>query len=89
VLRLRSLTVHRAALAVSVVAVVVPILATRYLPFTDAPEHAARVIFTTGGAFTAAARAFVERTHRPCLDKPFDLPLLRRTVRETIQNLGD
>lgn len=40
-LRLQSLTVHRAALAASIAALVVPILATRYLPFTDAPEHAA------------------------------------------------
>jgi len=33
--------VTRAATILSIVAVVVPLLTTRYLPFTDAPEHAA------------------------------------------------
>ncbi|HVH45320.1 MAG TPA: hypothetical protein VM925_23365 [Labilithrix sp.] len=36
-----SKLVFRVALAISIAAVVVPILATPYLPFTDAPEHAA------------------------------------------------
>jgi CheY-like chemotaxis protein len=61
------------------------------------PDQAPAVIFTTGGAFTAASRAFVERAQRPCLDKPFDLALLRSTVREIVerrsasadQKLGD
>jgi PAS domain S-box-containing protein len=36
------------------------------------PAHAGRVAFLTGGAFTAAAREFLERSGRPRIDKPFD-----------------
>jgi len=36
------------------------------------PELARRTVFITGGAFTARAREFLERTASPHLDKPFD-----------------
>jgi signal transduction histidine kinase len=38
-----------------------------------APEQASRIIFVTGGAFTAQARAFLDRVPNPKLDKPVDL----------------
>jgi DNA-binding NtrC family response regulator len=46
------------------------------------PDLAERMIFVTGGAFTPAARAFVEE-HRECvLEKPFELTALRELVRQ-------
>jgi PAS domain S-box-containing protein len=36
------------------------------------PELAGRSIFTTGGAFTPGARAFLARCPQPVLEKPFD-----------------
>jgi PAS domain S-box-containing protein len=47
------------------------------------PEHpdlAARLIFVTGGAFTAEASAFLESTPNPHLAKPFDVERLRAEV---------
>lgn len=35
------------------------------------PAMAERIVFMTGGAFTARARAFLESVSNPCLDKPF------------------
>jgi CheY-like chemotaxis protein len=35
------------------------------------PDLARRVVFVTGGAFTDAARAFLERVPNPHLEKPF------------------
>lgn len=37
------------------------------------PELRARVVFMTGGAFTARASAFVEQNADRCVDKPFDI----------------
>lgn len=45
-----------------------------------APELAGRVAFLTGGAFTPAARDFLERAGRPRLDKPFEAEALERLV---------
>jgi PAS domain S-box-containing protein len=36
------------------------------------PEQAGRVVFISGGAFTPAARAFIEAGHHVLLEKPFD-----------------
>ena len=33
-------------------------------------EHADRIVFMTGGAFTASSREFLAETSRPCIDKP-------------------
>ncbi|MBX7098339.1 MAG: response regulator [Myxococcaceae bacterium] len=44
------------------------------------PEHAQRMVFMTGGAFTARARDFLERTTNPRIDKPFDGGSLRAVV---------
>jgi len=46
------------------------------------PERASRFVFMTGGAFTPKARAFLEATPLPCLDKPFDLRQIRDLVAE-------
>jgi PAS domain S-box-containing protein len=45
-----------------------------------APELSSRVAFLTGGAFTPAAREFLERTGRPWLEKPFEAEALLRLV---------
>jgi PAS domain S-box-containing protein len=37
------------------------------------PELRARVVFMTGGAFTARAAAFVDANSDHCVDKPFDI----------------
>jgi signal transduction histidine kinase len=39
---------------------------------TSAPEQVARVIFVTGGAFSARAREFLDRVPNPRLEKPVD-----------------
>jgi len=45
-----------------------------------APGLAARVVFVTGGAFTAAARAFLEGVDAPRLEKPFSPADVRGAV---------
>ena len=57
-----SKTVFRALLGVSICAVVAPILATRHLPFTDAPEH-------------AALMATLARWNDPVFSGPYELAL--------------
>lgn len=42
-----------------------------------APELAGRVVFLTGGAFTPAARAFLEQEPVECVEKPFELETIR------------
>jgi two-component system, NtrC family, sensor kinase len=50
-----------------------------------APHLARCMIFLSGGAFTAKARAFITRVDNLCFDKPFDrqtlLTLVDRFVR--------
>lgn len=48
----------------------------------EQPELAKRLVFMTGGAFTPAARTFLERTGRPWLAKPFTGPELTRVLAE-------
>lgn len=45
-----------------------------------APEQAERVIFLTGGAFTASARDFLAASHQPVLEKPADADDIRRIL---------
>ena len=47
---------------------------------TDRPEVARRFIFMTGGAFTNAARTFLDTVQNECITKPFDLVRLRALV---------
>ncbi len=49
-----------------------------------APEQAGRVIFITGGAFTPRVRAFLEETRAPLLEKPFDIRVLLKMLRERV-----
>ena len=51
------------------------------------PEKTGRVVFLTGGAFTAAARAFLERVPNLCMDKPFDARQLNGLIHERIHAL--
>ena len=44
------------------------------------PALAARMIFMTGGAFTARAEAFLERSTNERLDKPFKLGQLESAI---------
>jgi len=44
-------------------------------------DQAARMVFMTGGAFTAEARSFVDEVHDRCLEKPFQVGELRALVR--------
>ncbi len=46
-----------------------------------APALADRMIFMTGGTFTARARDFLARVGNPALDKPFDLSTLSALLR--------
>ncbi|MDB4916907.1 MAG: sensor histidine kinase/response regulator [Gemmatimonadetes bacterium] len=49
-----------------------------------APEQADRMVFMTGGAFTARARAFLDASEHPCVEKPFEratvLAILERHI---------
>ena len=44
------------------------------------PQVAQRVVFTTGGAFTAETREFCERMHERVCDKPVDVERLREQI---------
>lgn len=54
----------------------------------EVPTQAARMAFLTGGAFTAAARTFLESVPNARLEKPFDLHGLEAFVNERLQELG-
>jgi PAS domain S-box-containing protein len=49
------------------------------------PETAARMVFMTGGAFTPAARAFLDRVPNARVDKPIDTKRLLELVDECLQ----
>jgi len=48
------------------------------------PKMTSRVIFTTGDVTTGDTQAFIERTGRPFMPKPFTPGELRNIVRETL-----
>jgi CheY-like chemotaxis protein/two-component sensor histidine kinase len=48
------------------------------------PEHARRIVFLTGGAFTAKTRQFLDQVPNPRLDKPFEAQDLRALVSEML-----
>jgi PAS domain S-box-containing protein len=50
-----------------------------------APEQAERMAFLTGGAFTPAAREFLEASPNPVLEKPFDVHTLETFIRERLR----
>jgi CheY-like chemotaxis protein len=49
-----------------------------------APKQAQLVIFLTGGAFTARARAFLDRVPNATIEKPFDAASLLSRVRQIV-----
>jgi CheY-like chemotaxis protein len=48
------------------------------------PDQAGRMIFMTGGAFTDATRSFLDRVPNPRVDKPFDVAVVRETLRTVL-----
>ena len=50
----------------------------------DYPEQAARVIFLTGGAYSAEMQAFLGGNQNPRVMKPFEGPKLRELVRAVV-----
>ncbi|MDQ3038025.1 MAG: response regulator [Myxococcota bacterium] len=49
------------------------------------PAIAARMIFMTGGAYTAESRAFLDRVPNPRVEKPFRLEDLQAIVRDVAE----
>ncbi|WP_211194311.1 two-component regulator propeller domain-containing protein [Pyxidicoccus fallax] len=49
-----------------------------------APRVAERVVFITGGAFTPAARTFLDRVENTRVEKPFDPEALRKLIRTEV-----
>ena len=49
------------------------------------PETADRIVFMTGGAFTARARAFLDRVPNPRLEKPFTMATVEQLIRERVR----
>jgi CheY-like chemotaxis protein len=47
-------------------------------------EQASRFVFLTGGAFTDRARAFLDRSTNPCVEKPYDAMSLRAMIRTLV-----
>jgi len=54
----------------------------------EAPGQAERMVFLTGGAFTEAARAFLDTTRLPWLEKPFEPETLRTRLRGLLAERG-
>ncbi len=52
-----------------------------------APDQAARMVFITGGAFTLAAREFLNRVPNERFDKPFDASHLRMLAKMMVDEL--
>jgi CheY-like chemotaxis protein len=50
-----------------------------------APDMAGRMVFMTGGAFTPAAREFLDQVRQPKIDKPFDVATVRALVRDLVR----
>jgi signal transduction histidine kinase len=53
------------------------------------PNLSPRVIFMSGGAFTQAAREFLEKVPNRRIDKPIDAPALRLLVERSLGSPGD
>ena len=49
------------------------------------PDQAGRMVFVTGGAFTSAAREFLDNVANRRVEKPFDLKVLRGLVNDLIR----
>jgi two-component system, cell cycle sensor histidine kinase and response regulator CckA len=49
------------------------------------PEHARRMVFMTGGAFTPQAQNFVDEVDNVLIEKPFDLRGLKTLIRDLVK----
>jgi len=45
-----------------------------------APDQAKRIVFVTGGAFTPAARAFIDRVDNTFVDKPYEMHVIKAAL---------
>jgi CheY-like chemotaxis protein len=45
------------------------------------PDHAQKMIFMTGGAFSEEAASFLQKVSNPSIEKPFTAKSLRRFLR--------
>jgi CheY-like chemotaxis protein len=54
----------------------------------QSPVHAERMIFMSGGAFTPAAREFLDKVTNQRIDKPFDLQSLRTLINAHVKSRG-
>ena len=52
---------------------------------TRFPDQIDRMVFVTGGAFTPAAREFLDNVHNRRVEKPFDLKVIRGLVNDLIR----
>jgi nitrogen-specific signal transduction histidine kinase len=50
----------------------------------SSPGSASKVVFLTAGAFTPAARAFLDAVENRCLDKPFSVEVLRSIINSSL-----
>jgi len=50
-----------------------------------APEQTDRIVFMTGGAFTAQAREFLDLVRNPRIEKPFEIDNLRALVQSVMR----
>jgi hypothetical protein len=55
---------------------------------TVAPEEARKIVFLTGGAFTARARAFLAEIPNLHMQKPFDAAELKAVVNARLAESG-
>ena len=55
---------------------------------TSSPEHASRIVFMTGGAFTPQTREFLDRLGSPYLAKPFSEVQLRLAIQRVLDAHG-
>ena len=53
------------------------------------PGLEARMVFMTGGALLAKTEDFLARVKNPLLEKPFDVPLVRRTLERLVASGSD
>ena len=49
------------------------------------PEILDRIVFATGGAFTTAARSFLDSVPNRRIEKPFESETLRRLIRGLVR----
>jgi CheY-like chemotaxis protein len=50
--------------------------------------QAERMVFITGGTFTASAREFLDRVPNLCFEKPFDMPRIQAMVADRMSGTG-